>query len=52
MRPSDKEALIHECLVQNYEKYYRMAYRDRKTRLRMWIFSGRWISWMKRNEAS
>lgn len=26
MRASDKEALIHECLVQNYEKYYRMAY--------------------------
>ena len=26
MRASEKEALIHKCLVQNYEKYYRMAY--------------------------
>ena len=26
MRASDRGALIHECLVQNYEKYYRMAY--------------------------
>ena len=93
MRASDKEALIHECLVQNYEKYYRMAYSyvfreqdamdivqeaayrailksdllkqpeyadtwicriviHESLRFLMWIFSGRWISWMKRNEAS
>ena len=26
MKASEKEALMHECLVKNYEKYYRMAY--------------------------
>lgn len=26
MKSSEKEALIHECLVSNYEKYYRIAY--------------------------
>lgn len=26
MRASEKEALIHECLIENYEKYYRIAY--------------------------
>lgn len=26
MNASEKEALVHECLVKNYEKYYRMAY--------------------------
>lgn len=26
MRASEKETLIHECLVKNYEKYYRLAY--------------------------
>lgn len=26
MKASEKEALVHECLVKNYEKYYRMAY--------------------------
>lgn len=26
MRASEKEALIHECLIKNYEKYYRIAY--------------------------
>ena len=26
MRAADKEALIHEQLIKNYEKYYRIAY--------------------------
>lgn len=26
MKASEKEALVHECLVKNYEKCYRMAY--------------------------
>ena len=26
MKASEKEALVHECLTKNYEKYYRMAY--------------------------
>lgn len=26
MNASEKEALIHECLIKNYGKYYRMAY--------------------------
>ena len=26
MKASEKEALVHECLVKNYEKYYRIAY--------------------------
>ena len=26
MKASEKEVLVHECLVKNYEKYYRMAY--------------------------
>ena len=26
MRGVDKEALVHECLVEHYEKYYRIAY--------------------------
>lgn len=26
MTSAKKEALIHECLIQNYEKYYRIAY--------------------------
>ena len=26
MKASEKDALVHECLVKNYEKYYRMAY--------------------------
>ena len=26
MKASEKEALVHECLVKNYEKYYIMAY--------------------------
>ena len=26
MKASEKEALVHECLVKNYEKYYRRAY--------------------------
>lgn len=26
MRGVDKEALIHQCLVEHYEKYYRIAY--------------------------
>ncbi len=26
MRATDKEALIHEQLIKNYEKYYRIAY--------------------------
>ena len=26
MKASEKEALVHECLVKNYEKYYRMAF--------------------------
>lgn len=26
MKSADKEALVHECLVANYEKYYRIAY--------------------------
>lgn len=26
MKASQKEALVHECLVANYEKYYRIAY--------------------------
>ena len=26
MKASEKEARVHECLVKNYEKYYRMAY--------------------------
>ena len=26
MKASEKEALVHGCLVKNYEKYYRMAY--------------------------
>ena len=26
MKASEKEALVHECLIKNYEKYYRMAY--------------------------
>jgi len=26
MKPADKEALVHECLTANYEKYYRIAY--------------------------
>ena len=26
MKASEKEALVHVCLVKNYEKYYRMAY--------------------------
>lgn len=26
MRGVDKEALVHECLVKHYEKYYRIAY--------------------------
>ena len=26
MKLADKEALVHECLTANYEKYYRIAY--------------------------
>ncbi len=26
MKLEDKEALVHECLTANYEKYYRIAY--------------------------
>ena len=26
MKASEKEALVHECLIKNYEKYYSMAY--------------------------
>lgn len=26
MKPSEKEALVQECLIKNYKKYYRMAY--------------------------
>lgn len=26
MKTSEKEALVHECLIKNYEKYYRIAY--------------------------
>lgn len=26
MKSVDKEALVHECLVNHYEKYYRIAY--------------------------
>lgn len=26
MKASDKEALVHQCLVDHYEKYYRIAY--------------------------
>ena len=26
MSDADKEALVHECLVKHYEKYYRIAY--------------------------
>ena len=26
MKASEKEALVHECLIKNYEKYYRMSY--------------------------
>lgn len=26
MRVVDKETLVHECLVEHYEKYYRIAY--------------------------
>lgn len=26
MKPIDKENLVHECLIKNYEKYYRIAY--------------------------
>lgn len=26
MKTADKESLVHECLVKNYEKYYRIAY--------------------------
>ena len=26
MKDSEKETLVHQCLVKNYEKYYRMAY--------------------------
>lgn len=26
MKGAEKEALVHECLVANYEKYYRIAY--------------------------
>ena len=26
MKATEKEALVHECLIKNYEKYYRMAY--------------------------
>ena len=26
MKSSEKEALIHECLVNHYEKYYKIAY--------------------------
>lgn len=26
MKASEKEVLIHECLIKNYEKYYRIAY--------------------------
>ena len=26
MKASEQEALVHECLIKNYEKYYRMAY--------------------------
>ena len=26
MKATDKEALIHEQLIKNYEKYYRIAY--------------------------
>lgn len=26
MRGVDKETLVHECLVEHYEKYYRIAY--------------------------
>ena len=26
MKASEKEALVHECLIRNYEKYYRLAY--------------------------
>ncbi len=26
MKGVDKEALVHECLVKHYEKYYRIAY--------------------------
>ncbi|MCI8585074.1 MAG: sigma-70 family RNA polymerase sigma factor, partial [Lachnospiraceae bacterium] len=26
MKSTDKEALVHRCLVEHYEKYYRIAY--------------------------
>ena len=26
MKSSEKEALVHECLVKNYGKYYKIAY--------------------------
>lgn len=26
MKSAEKEALIHECLIKNYEKYYRIAF--------------------------
>ena len=26
MRSADKEALVHKCLTEHYEKYYRIAY--------------------------
>lgn len=26
MKGADKETLVHECLVEHYEKYYRIAY--------------------------
>ncbi|MBS6398017.1 MAG: sigma-70 family RNA polymerase sigma factor [Clostridiales bacterium] len=26
MKAADREAIVHECLVKNYEKYYRIAY--------------------------
>lgn len=26
MKASEKEVLVHECLIRNYEKYYRLAY--------------------------
>ena len=26
MRSAEKEALVHECLIAHYEKYYRIAY--------------------------
>lgn len=26
MKSADKEALVHKCLIEHYEKYYRIAY--------------------------